>query len=318
MKILITGGAGFIGSHAAKVLHERGDEVLILDNFSRILYPAKLKHARIKDFLESKVEVVEGDINDVNLLESIFKKFHFDAVMHLAAHANPRVSLKEALAYTRVNVDGTVAVLEAAAKYAVKQVVFAGSSSVYNDAQTPFREDAYPLRPKSPYGASKAAAEDYCAMWHDLYGIPITVLRFFSVYGQWGRPDMAPMIFAEKVLTGEELSMNREERKRDVTHISDVVRALVKAVDTNLGFEVLNTGRGEPVSLRELVAAIEQAAGKEARIAEVDSPAGEMKVTYADTNKAKQLLGWEPVVSLKEGAEDLGAWMRDWYLPTLR
>ncbi len=318
MKVLITGGAGFVGSHAAKMLQERGDEVVLWDNFSDFLYPSWLKRARVTDFLKNEVPVIEGDITDAELLEKTFREGKFEVVLHLAAHANPKESVIRAQEYTYTNVNGTLAVLEAATKYDVKRLVFAGSSSVYNDEQTPFEETTYPLRPKSPYGASKAAAEDYCSMWHDLHGLPITVLRFFSVYGPWGRPDMAPMIFAEKILTEAEVPLNKDDRQRDVTHINDLVRAIGAAVDKDLGFEIINAGRGEPVPLRKLVDAIAEAAGKSPIIVPMESPAGEMRVTYADTTKAQKLLGWIPEISVQDGVRDLVEWMKNWYLPQKR
>lgn len=317
MKILVTGGAGFIGSHMVKALLERGDTVTIIDNFNDLLYPSSLKEERLEKFIgeNDKLGVVHGDINDENVLKEAFSGEPVDVVLHLAALANPKTSLNAEEEYTHANVNGTLAVLKAATANKVRKLVFAGSSSVYNDGQTPFNENSYPLFPRSPYGASKAAAEIYCSMWHDLHGLPITVLRFFSVYGPWGRPDMAPMIFASNLLTDKPIELNRDERKRDLTYIGDVVPAILAAVDTDLGFEVINVGRGEPINIKDLVGALEKASGVEAVIKERETPAGEMRVTYADISKARKLLDYAPTVSVGEGAEKLIEWLRDW-LPT--
>ena len=314
MKVLITGGAGFIGSHVAKALVARGDEVVLFDDFNELLYPASLKRARVAEFLgDAAPELVEASLLDQDALSKAVTK-DIDVVIHFGALANPRVSLDKEDEYTDVNVTGTLNVLKAATNAGVGKVIFAGSSSVYNDEQTPFKESSYPLKPRSPYGASKAAAEVYCGMWHDLHQLPITVLRFFSVYGPWGRPDMAPFIFAEKILGGETIEVSRDKRQRDFTCIDDVVPAVLAATEADLGFEVINVGRGEPVHLSDLIMAIESAAGIEARITERETPPGEMRVTYADVSKAKKLLEYQPSISVQDGVKPMVAWIRDWWL----
>lgn len=314
MKVLITGGAGFIGAYAARALLERGDDLVLYDNLNDFLYPSARKEARL-NFLfpdsDRRPRLITGDILDVQLLNRIFEEEGFDTVLHFAALANPARSLSAPVEYTLVNVLGTVNVLSAAQANGVARFIFAGSSSVYNDEQAPFAEDSYPLRPRSPYGASKASAEAYCAMWHELHGLPITVLRFFSVYGPWGRPDMAPEIFARQILNDETLSVARE-RKRDLTYIDDVVEGVMLACDRQFGFEVINIGRGEPQSLHELINALAKAAGKEARLKEKAAPPGEMAITYANVEKAKRLLGYNPKVSLEEGAKRLINWLREY------
>ncbi|MDP3996938.1 MAG: NAD-dependent epimerase/dehydratase family protein [Candidatus Andersenbacteria bacterium] len=311
MKVLITGGAGFIGAYVAKALAERGDDVVIVDNFSDLVYGADLKRRRLAELVGKGARLIEGSILDAAVLDEAMKN-GVDVVLHLAAHANPKTSLDNSFEYTRVNVDGTLSVLEATRRHGVNRVVLAGSSSVYNDEQVPFKEDSYPLKPKSPYGASKAAAEVYCQMWHELYGTKITVLRFFSVYGPWGRPDMAPMIFAERILKGEVLEVNVDERQRDLTYIDDVVPAVLAALDTELDFEVLNIGRGEPVVIRELVSLLERAAEKKAQVKDRPTPPGEMKITFANIDKAKDLLGYEPKISVDEGAKKFVIWLKNY------
>lgn len=314
MKVLVTGGAGFIGAFAAKALTERGDTAVLYDDMNNFLYSANLKEARLARLFpdtEKRPRLVIGNILDADLLDRVFAEEEFDTVLHFAALANPARSLTAAPEYTLVNVLGTVNVLEAATKYRIGRFIFAGSSSVYNDAQTPFREDMWPLKPRSPYGASKAAAEAYCAMWHELQGLPITVLRFFSVYGPWGRPDMAPAIFAKQILNDEPLGVT-EGRKRDLTYIDDVVAGVLQATERQFDFEIFNIGRGEPQSLPELVAALAKAAGKIPRLEPREAPAGELSITYANIDKARQLLGYAPRVSIEEGAKRVIDWVKEY------
>jgi len=310
-KILITGGAGFIGSHLAKRLQDEGEQVVLLDNFHPLLYNPALKQQRLDKMFEphKRPRFLVGDILDNKILETVFSEEKPDKVIHLAALANPALSLDHADEYTLINVVGTLRILEMCRRHDIAQLIFAGSSSVYNDQQTPFVETSYPLRPNSPYGASKAAAEVYCHMWHDLYGLPITVLRFFSVYGPWGRPDMAPMIFARQVLKGETLQVTRD-RQRDFTYVSDIVEGIVAAVEKKLDYEVINLGRGEPIELTQFIAALEKAADKKAKIIMRDAPPGEMRITYANTDKARNLLGYKPQVSVEEGAGHLISWLK--------
>lgn len=312
MKVLITGGVGFIGAFTAQALITRGDDIVLFDDMNSWLYPASLKEARLQHlFSEKRPKLIVGDVLDQKLLATVFAEEGFDTVLHFAAIPNPARSLDAAELYTAVNVLGTVNVLEAARQSGIERFIFAGSSSVYNDEQTPFREDAYPLRPRSPYGASKAAAEAYCAAWHELYGLPIMVLRFFSVYGPWGRPDMAPAIFAQRILNDETLEVS-EGRARDLTYIDDVVAGVVAAIDKQFEFEIFNIGRGEPQSLDALITALAKAAGKEARTKPRQAPPGELTITYANIDKAKKMLGYSPKVSIEEGAKRLIEWMKEY------
>lgn len=315
MKIFITGGAGFVGAHVAGTLLDRGDEVVVLDDFSDLVYSAEFKKKRLKHVIgeHDKLTFIEGSLNDPVLLNRIFKNTKFDAVIHLAAHPNPKVSLSRAYEYSMVNELGTVSLLEAMKKADVKRLIFAGSSSVYNDVQTPFDEAASDLRPQAPYGVSKLAAEHYCRIWHELYGFDVTVLRFFTVYGEWGRPDMAPWIFAESILNDKTIELSKD-RQRDFTYIGDITRGVVKAVDTALsGFEIINLGRGKPVELQYFVRCLAQAAGKKVNIVDREAPAGEMRITFAKVEKAKKLLQWEPEVSVEEGTQRLMIWLKEWH-----
>jgi UDP-glucuronate 4-epimerase len=310
MKVLITGGAGFIGAHVARALIAKGDEVVLFDDLNSFIYPAALKEARLNHLFDrtSRPRLITGSILNGDLLQTIFKEEKFDKVVHLAAHANPGFSVHQPEPYVLVNELGTLQLLRMAQQHDIVQFIFAGSSSVYNDEQTPFVETAS-LHPRSPYGISKAAAEMYCSLWHELYNLPITVLRFFSVYGPWGRPDMAPVIFARKIMQGERLEVTTD-RKRDFTFIDDVVNGVVLALERRVPYEVINIGRGEPVEIIDLVRALEAASGKTANIKLRTAPPGEMKITYADITKARQLLNYEPTVSVADGAKQLIEWMK--------
>ncbi len=314
MKIFITGGAGFIGSLVAKSLIERGDQVTVFDDFNDFLYPAALKQARVKDLLQGKANVIKGSILNIHELDLALQHSGAHIVLHFAAHANPGESIGQAKLYTENNVVGTLNVLKSLQENKIPRLIFAGSSSVYDDRQTPFKEESYPLRPHSPYSASKAAGEIYCSLWHELYGLPVTVLRFFSVYGPWGRPDMAPFLFAEKIILGKTIELTKDERQRDFTYIDDVVAGVLAAIDTELSFEIINIGRGEPISLRGYIAALEAAVGRKAKIIERPTPPGEMAVTFADISKARKLLQYNPKISVDEGSQHLIRWMNNIYL----
>lgn len=314
MKVLVTGGAGFIGAFVAKALSQRGDEIVLYDDLNDFLYPSAIKRARL-NFLfpdhTSRPRLMVGNILDAKLLHTIFAEEEIDTVLHFAALANPARSLEAAEEYTIVNVLGTVNVLEAAKVFEVERFIFAGSSSVYNDEQTPFREDMYPLRPRSPYGASKASAEMYCAMYHELHNLPVTVLRFFSVYGPWGRPDMAPEIFARQILRDEILKVS-PGRSRDLTYIDDVVQAVVAACHKQFGFEIFNIGRGEPQSLEAVAQALGKAAGKAVKTQAREEMPGELHLTYAAIEKAQRMLGYAPKISIEEGAKRLIDWVKEY------
>lgn len=310
-KILITGGAGFIGSFTAKALMEVGEEVVLYDNLDNFLYPTAFKQARIEHLFtkEERPKLIVGDLLDGKLLEEVAAEEHFDKVIHFGALANPGRSMDAPEPYAMVNVIGSLNLLQVVKEFEIPHLIVAGSSSVYNDEQTPFREDAYPLRPRSPYGASKAAMETYCQLWHEQYGVLTTVLRFFSVYGPWGRPDMAPMIFTEKVLSGEVLELS-QDRERDFTYIDDIVCGILAAVEKRFEFEIINLGRGEPHKLEDFVGAIEKAASTQANLKPREAPPGEMRQTYANIDKAKELLEYEPKVSIEDGAAKLVDWAK--------
>lgn len=308
-KILVTGGAGFIGAHLTKALTARGDRVVALDDFNEVIYPAAFKRQRWAA-LGTGAQLVEGSILDVGMLNKLFHDEHFDTVVHLAALPNVSKSYQFPEQCEKVNVRGTENILRAASETAVNHVIFTGSSSVYDDTQTPFREDQVLGTPPSPYGMSKLKAERLCQQWHEKTGLPVTILRFFTVYGPWGRPDMAPLTFARGIVEGKPISVTKEERQRDFTYVDDTVAGIVAALDHPFPFEIINLGRGEPVSLPGLIAAFEAAAGAPAIVEERETPPGEMRTTFADITKARQLLKYAPTVPVTEGAKRLIAWLK--------
>lgn len=307
--ILVTGGAGFIGAHLTSALVKRGDTVVALDDFNEVIYPAAFKRQRWAA-LGQGANLVEGSILDEELLTKLFHNNHFDTVVHLAALPNVSKSYQFPEQYESVNVKGTENILRAASETAVNHLVFAGSSSVYDDKQTPFREDQVLGMPPSPYGLSKLKAEQLCQRWHEETGLPVTILRFFTVYGPWGRPDMAPLIFARGIVEGKPIQVTKEERQRDFTYVDDTVAGIVAATLHPFPFEIINLGRGEPINLRGLIAAFEAAAGKKAVIEEREAPPGEMQITFADIAKARKLLGYNPHVPVPEGAKRLIDWLK--------
>lgn len=313
-KILVTGGAGFIGAHLSRRLLALGHTVIGLDDFNSLVYPAWLKRARCQELLQG-VEIVNGSIVDSDFLHTLFQRHHFSHVFHGAAHASPTIVGKQEATYTTVNVLGTLRLLQCATAYDVQRFVLVSSAAVYSDHEVPFRENHYPLRPLSVYGASKAAAEVYGQLWHERHQLSVIMLRLFSAYGPWGRPDMAPMIFTHRLLTRQPIIMNREERWRDFTYISDIVDGAVSALTTTVPFGVFNIGRGQPEQLPTLLATLEKITGIDAVIEERQAPAGEMERTYASIAQARQQLDYKPHVSLENGMRSLVQWMHDWYIP---
>lgn len=317
-KILVTGGAGFIGSHTAHALLARGDEVVIIDDFND-RYDPRLKHARVEHMFADLTapRLVTGDIRDQTLIDELFAKEKFDCVIHLAAWASVQPSINNPYIYTSVNVDGTVNILEAARNNGVKNIVFASTSSVYGGlTDIPFRETQSVMRPISPYAASKVAGEIYCATWNHLYQLPITCLRFFTVYGPWGRPEMALFKFTEAIHSGQPIQMRGHETQRDFTYIDDIVGGLMAAVDRPHDFAIFNLGRADGVTLPRFIAAIEIALNTKATIEEVPLPAGDISKTLADISLAQTELGYQPTTSIEEGVKKFVTWYVDWYLPS--
>lgn len=314
-KILITGGAGFIGYHLALSLHKRGDNIIILDDFND-RYNPQLKEDRAANLtnLKSPPRIIRGDIRDENITEKLFNENKFDTVVHLAAWASVQASIAKPLIYTSVNIDGTTNMLEKSRRHNVKNFVFASSSSVYgNRKNVPFRESDDVSRPISPYAATKAAGEVLCATWHHLYNIPITCLRFFTVYGPWGRPDMALFRFTEAILSNQPIEMRGRNTKRDFTYVDDIVQGVVSAIDKPQGYLILNLGNNSAIPLTEFISNIEKALGKKASINEVPLTPGDVAITLADISLAKKTLNYNPSTSIEEGIEKFVQWHLAWY-----
>ncbi|MFA5309034.1 MAG: GDP-mannose 4,6-dehydratase [Dehalococcoidales bacterium] len=309
--ILVTGAAGFIGSHVVEHLINLGYTVVGLDNFDNFYDPA-IKRENIRN-LDGKngCRIIEGDIRDSVLLTSIFQENKVSMVVHLAARAGVRPSLQKPLFYENNNVGGTINLLELSREHSVKRFIFASSSSVYGvDARVPFREDAKVDYPASPYAASKAAAELFCRTYSHLYDLPVTALRFFTVYGPRQRPEMAIHLFTRKIAAGQDISVLGDgTSKRDYTYIDDIADGIMRALfSTSRGFEIYNLGNSHPIALKYLIELIEKSLGKKAVIRQLPEQPGDVPITFADITKAGKDLGYRPVTTIEEGIELFTRW----------
>ncbi len=313
MHVLVTGGAGFIGSHLCEALLARGDEVVCLDNFDDYYDPAR-KRANVAAFAtHPRCSLVEADVRDREGLAALFEQAGgFDAIAHLAAMAGVRASVRQAVLYTQVNVLGTVHLLDLARDYGVGNFVFASTSSVYGRTRRlPFVEDDAADRPLAPYPATKRACEMMGHAYHNMHGLNFTALRLFSVYGPRGRPDMMPYTIVHRLVHDQTIVLFEGGRmRRDWTYVDDIVRGVVAALDRPLGYEVINLGRGEPIWMDRFVRILETLVGKKARLETPPAPASEPPVTYADIGKARRLLDYHPTTSVEEGLARLWAWYR--------
>ena len=307
-RILITGGAGFIGSHLAEHLLARGEELTILDNFNDFYDPA-LKRENLARL--GAARVVEGDIRDRALARRLFDEGRFDAVVHLAAMAGVRPSLADPLHYEDVNVRGTLVLLEELRRRPAR-MVFASSSSVYgSNERVPFREDDDIHHPVSPYAATKRAGELHCFTYHHLYGIPTSCLRFFTVYGPRQRPEMAIHKFVRATLAGEPIPFYGDgSTRRDYTYIDDIVDGVSRAIERCEGYEIYNLGESRTTSLSELVQLVGEACGAEPVLERLPLQPGDVLVTYADVTKARERLGYAPSTTVREGLARFVEWYR--------
>lgn len=310
MKILVTGAAGFIGKHTAEALLKRGDTVFGLDNFNDY-YPPEIKKRNVKELQNYKnFKMIKGDILDKNLLEELFKNEKFDKVCHLAARAGVRPSIQDPFLYEEVNIRGTLNLLDLSKKFQIKNFVFASSSSVYGESKkVPFSEDQKLDRPISPYAATKKACENLAFTYSHLYKLPCIGLRFFTVYGPSGRPDMAPFLFTKWVYEEKILCRFGDgSASRDFTFISDIVDGVVASIDLKSDFEIFNLGRGEPIFLNNFINVVEKTLGKKAKIEEKPMQMGDVSITYADISKAKKILNFKPKVSIEQGMQIFADW----------
>lgn len=314
MKILITGGAGFIGSNLAKKLIDRGDKVVMIDNFNDY-YDPQLKKDRIKKYLKGyDFKLYKGDIRDIKLLDKIFKTEKLDKVMHLAALAGVRSSLLDPIGYEDVNVRGTLNLLEMSKKYKIKNFVYASSSSVYgNNKKQPFSESDSVDTPISPYAATKKATELLAHVYSHIYGLNTTGLRYFTVYGPWGRPDMALFLFADGITKGNPIKVfNHGKMSRNFTYVDDIVSGTMAVIDANLKCEVMNIGGDREETLMRYIEVLEDNMGKKAKKKMMPMQPGDVPATVADIRKLRKL-GWKPTTRIEEGIKNFVDWYREYY-----
>jgi UDP-glucuronate 4-epimerase len=312
-RVLVTGGAGFIGSHLVKALLDRGDEVSIVDNFDPF-YPERLKRRG----LDPRARLFEADIRDGEAMQRAFSAAKPEVVVHLAALAGVRPSLERPAAYMDVNVRGTACLLEAARNSGTRRFVLGSSSSVYGaHAEAPFRETARIDSPESPYAASKVASEVLAHTFHNLYGIEVAALRFFTVYGPRQRPDLAIHKFSRRMLAGKPLPFFGDgSTRRDYTWVDDIVAGVLAACDVPMKFDILNLGGARTTSLAELVSLLEDALGVKAILERQPAQPGDVPLTSADVTHSGQVLGYAPRTPIQVGIRKFVDWVRgegrDW------
>lgn len=322
MSVLVTGAAGFIGAYTCKALAARGEAVVGLDNYNDY-YDPQLKRDRVAALCPD-VRIADIDVADNEALRALFDQVRPDRVVHLAAQAGVRYSLQNPQAYAASNLVGFTNILEACRHHGVTHLAYASSSSVYGgNAKPPFSEDQRVDQPLSYYAASKAANELMAFTYAHLYGLPSTGLRFFTVYGPWGRPDMAPLLFSRAVLAGRPIDVfNHGKMRRDFTHVDDIVAGVIGALDNPpqdarpqgaAPHRVFNLGNHTPVELEHFIAVIEQAAGRPAQKIYRELQPGDMVETMADTSRAKAAFGFEPRTRIEDGLPPVVQWCRDYF-----
>jgi len=318
-KVLVTGGAGFIGSSVAEYLLERGDDVVIIDELNEY-YDVRIKESNIKllrtKFPDSKrLTFYKGDICDESFLQNVFKTEKPKWVCHMAARAGVRPSIEDPFVYIHSNIKGTTQLMEMSHKFGVENFVFASSSSVYGGSKsTFFSEEESVDNPVSPYAASKKACELLAYTYHHLYNLNVSALRFFTVYGPRGRPDMAPFKFIDRVSRGLELQQFGDgSSSRDYTYISDIVDGIVRAIDRPHPYEVFNLGKGNGTSLKDFIGLVQKHVGKEANITVLPDQPGDVPYTCANVDKAHELLGYKAKVSFEEGICRTVKWYKETY-----
>jgi UDP-glucuronate 4-epimerase len=332
-KILVTGAAGFIGFHVTKYLVERGDEVVGVDNINDY-YDPQLKLDRLSILSKfKKFLFIKLDISDNEKMESLFKKNEFDAVVHLAAQAGVRYSLENPHAYMQSNIIGFLNILEGVRQNKIEHLVYASSSSVYGaNTLQPFSEHHNVDHPVSLYAASKKSNELMAHSYSHLYGMKTTGLRFFTVYGPWGRPDMAPFLFAKGIFGEETINLfNNGNMSRDFTYIDDIVEGVVRVMDhpaqknkqwsgdapdpasSYVNYKVYNIGNNDPVSLKDFVKCIENAVGKKARTNFMPMQPGDIQSTFADVSELEKVVGFKPKTNLQTGINRFVDWYRSYF-----
>jgi UDP-glucuronate 4-epimerase len=312
LSVLVTGAAGFIGSHFSERLVARGCSVVGLDNFNDYYDPA-VKRRNIASLLKrpDSFRLVEGDILDVDLLKRLYAENRFDAVVHLAARAGVRPSIQEPGLYQRVNLEGTVNLLDLSVRHGVPRFVFASSSSVYGaNSKVPFSEDDPVNHPVSPYAATKRAGELLAYTFHSLHGLSVHCLRFFTVYGPRQRPDMAIHKFTRLIAEGKEIPLfGNGTSRRDYTFIEDIIDGMERSLDRCKGYAIYNLGESQTIELLQLIRLIEKALGKKADLRFLADQPGDVPATFADISKARRDLGYDPKIPIESG---IPAFV-DWY-----
>lgn len=310
-RVLITGGAGFIGFHLANKLAEEGHFVIGLDNFNSY-YPVYLKNARRDQLQKLGVEVIKGDINDSNKVTALLDEHKITHIAHMAAQAGVRYSLDNPQSYVESNLKGFISILEALKTRPSIKLIFASSSSVYGrNKKTPFAVEDTTDSQASLYGATKKAGELFAHTYHHLYGLTCIGLRFFTVYGPWGRPDMAYWTFSEKIVQGMPLPLfNEGKMRRDFTYIDDIVQGIIKSLDRE-GFALYNLGNHKPVELIRFVEILERLLGKKALLQYLPMQPGDVEQTYADITQSQTDLEFNPSTSLEEGLEKFTFWLQN-------
>jgi UDP-glucuronate 4-epimerase len=311
-KVLITGGAGFIGSHLAEALLREGRRVAIVDNFDDFYSPAE-KHSNLEEVARvGGVRLHEADIRDVERLQTVFEQERPDVVIHAAARAGVRPSIEQPKLYEEVNVGGTLNLLTLSRSFGVRKFVFLSSSSVYGaTARVPFNEDHVEMRPVSPYAATKLAGELLCYTYSHLYQLSTVCLRLFTVYGPRQRPDLAIRKFATQIERGQPITLYGDgTTSRDYTYVEDIVAGIRAAIEYHAYFEVFNLGNSQPVKLLGLVHALEKVIEKRAALEFLPPQPGDVPITWADLSKSRRLLGYEPRTPLDEGLGKFVAWLR--------
>jgi UDP-glucuronate 4-epimerase len=313
MRILLTGGAGFIGSHLAERLLERGIQLTIIDNLNGFYDPA-IKRRNLERIGEKgEFTFCRQDILDRKAVEHLFHSFRPQVVVHLAAYAGVRPSLENPGLYSEVNVTGTSILLEQARQDEVQHFVFGSSSSVYGiNSKVPFHEEDPVHQPISPYAVTKRAGELLCFSYHHNYGLPITSLRFFTVYGPRQRPEMAIHKFTRDIEQGKEIPVYHEGKSaRDYTYVDDIVQGVLNAIDRPQGCSIFNLGNSQVVQLSDLIRLVEQALGKKARIRLMPAQPGDVPITSADISRARERLDYVPTTNIEEGVSRFVQWYRE-------
>ena len=317
MRYLVTGGAGFIGSHLVEALLARGDEVICVDNFNDYYNPARKRRNVARALGQPGYTLIEADFRDLPAMEQVFATHRPAKIAHIGAMAGPRPSVERPLLYEEVNIRGTLNMLELARRYDVQSFLLASTSSVYGPSPTPWTEDLPANQPLSPYAATKKAAEILAYTQHYLHGTPTRIVRFFTVYGPRGRPDMTPHLFVDAMIRRKPIVLfdGGVGVYRDWTYVDDIVAGVVAALDTQVAFEIFNLGNSSPVQLSDFVALLERITGLMAIVESRPLPAADPRITYANTDKARRVLGFHPHTAVEEGLARFWHWYQEEVLP---